>query len=1058
MRRFGVLLVVLLLAAVPASAQRLLGTIGNPGTGATTSALVELDPATGALVATIGDVGYLVNGMTWDEASGTLWATTSTNDATFPNGLITIDPATAAGTPVGTGAGQFVNVPASNSAGQVYGWTEASDDAVLWDTAAGTITVLGESGVGTLRQGLAFNAADELILINGNTNVYTIDTTTGAGTMVGTLGVVAHHGDFEPNSGLYYGIDAGGGGPKNLVVADLSSFTVVDTIPTVDDLHTLTFVPATRLFGTTGNGATASTSTLVEINPATGELIATIGDVGYLVNGLTWDARSRTLYATTSTNDGSFPDGLITIDLMTAAGTPVGTGAGFGAVVCAASNSAGQVYAWWDPSEDDLVVFDTLTGLATPVGESGIGTGGQGLAFNPDDVLYLVQYGGDTYTIDTTTGAATFVGTIGIPSTAHHGDFEPKSGLYYGIDVPGSGTKNLVVADLASLTLVNTIPTIDDLHTLTFIDTTDTASALEFDPGFLESRLYPGGSENQALSVLNYGRTDANVFLLALQRTAWVPMGAVAAMAPLRVPDSAASQLLTNLSGVAVDAPVQLGQPLAAGDVFQSWPSGVIAPWGTGFAQYTQNPWASSISLGGGDDLDYEYTSAGTPTGKTIDTSPWNINGYAADMAFNANTGMLWQMNVNIGDQFFMELDPVTGTSTGNVITVTGPATWYTALAYDPVTDTYFFGGWNDGMVFRTDASGAILQSASTGLSISGLAYNPVSEHLFVMTNASPNLVHVLDVADSYNLIGSFAVPGFGDFAGAGLAFSCDGHLWAVNQGDGMVYEFDSGETSACLGGVSLPWLVLTPNEGLVPADGMGPGALAINAEFIADGTPRYGLVQANIKLLHTTEGDVEDAQACLTKSFYDMTPTSFADAHVHSVAGAGITTGCGGGDFCPASTMTRGVMARWLLLSKYGPGYGPPPCTGIFGDVFCESTANAGYIEALYNEGITAGCSADPLLYCPDNPVTRAQMAVFLLKTLEGSGYVPPSCVGIFGDVSCPGYWAVDWIEEFYARGITAGCSATPLLYCPDRSTTRSEMAVFVQKTFQTPMCGGDN
>ncbi len=105
MRRFGVLLVVLMLAAVPASAQRLLGTIGNGGTGST-STLVELDPATGALVSTIGDVGYLVNGMTWDASSGTLCATTSNNDATFPDGLITIDPMTAAGTPVGTGAGQ----------------------------------------------------------------------------------------------------------------------------------------------------------------------------------------------------------------------------------------------------------------------------------------------------------------------------------------------------------------------------------------------------------------------------------------------------------------------------------------------------------------------------------------------------------------------------------------------------------------------------------------------------------------------------------------------------------------------------------------------------------------------------------------------------------------------------------------------------------------------------------------------------------------------------------------------------------------------------------------
>ena len=90
MRRLGVLVAaILVLAAVPASAQTILGTTGA---GGVTSTLVEIDPATGGLLATIGSVGYAVNGMTWDASSGTLWATTSTYDSTFPDGLITIDP------------------------------------------------------------------------------------------------------------------------------------------------------------------------------------------------------------------------------------------------------------------------------------------------------------------------------------------------------------------------------------------------------------------------------------------------------------------------------------------------------------------------------------------------------------------------------------------------------------------------------------------------------------------------------------------------------------------------------------------------------------------------------------------------------------------------------------------------------------------------------------------------------------------------------------------------------------------------------------------------------
>ncbi len=77
--------------------------------------------------------------------------------------------------------------------------------------------------------------------------------------------------------------------------------------------------------------------------------------------------------------------------------------------------------------------------------------------------------------------------------------------------------------------------------------------------------------------------------------------------------------------------------------------------------------------------------------------------------------------------------------------------------------------------------------------------------------------------------------------------------------------------------------------------------------------------------------------------------------------------------------------------------------------------------------------------------------MAVFLLKTAEGSGYVPPPCSGVFGDVACPGYWAADWIEELANRGITAGCGGGN--YCPNAPNTRGQMAVFLVKTFGLPL-----
>src|SRR4029450_13424157 len=106
-------------------------------------------------------------------------------------------------------------------------------------------------------------------------------------------------------------------------------------------------------------------------------------------------------------------------------------------------------------------------------------------------------------------------------------------------------------------------------------------------------------------------------------------------------------------------------------------------------------------------------------------------------------------------------------------------------------------------------------------------------------------------------------------------------------------------------------------------------------------------------------------------------------------------------------------------------------------------------FIEELVRRGITSGCGGGN--YCPSASVTRAQMAVFLLRTLEGSGYTPPPCVPgqeMFNDVPassgfCP------WIEELARRGITGGCGGAN--YCPSASVDRAQMAVFLVRTFRS-------
>ena len=76
--------------------------------------------------------------------------------------------------------------------------------------------------------------------------------------------------------------------------------------------------------------------------------------------------------------------------------------------------------------------------------------------------------------------------------------------------------------------------------------------------------------------------------------------------------------------------------------------------------------------------------------------------------------------------------------------------------------------------------------------------------------------------------------------------------------------------------------------------------------------------------------------------------------------------------------------------------------------------------------------------------------MAVFLLRALEGSSYVPPAATHTFSDMPVAGKeWMEPWVDEFYTRGITTGCGAAPLIYCPENPVTRAAMAVFIDRAY---------
>ncbi|MCK8601285.1 S-layer homology domain-containing protein [Desulfoferrobacter suflitae] len=181
--------------------------------------------------------------------------------------------------------------------------------------------------------------------------------------------------------------------------------------------------------------------------------------------------------------------------------------------------------------------------------------------------------------------------------------------------------------------------------------------------------------------------------------------------------------------------------------------------------------------------------------------------------------------------------------------------------------------------------------------------------------------------------------------------------------------------------------------------------------------------------------------------TFVDVPPSYWAYDSIEKLYQAGITQGCGNDRYCPEDLVTRAEMAVFLLRAKYTGSYQPPEPKGIFEDVPTSFWA-CGWIEQSYWDGITQGCNSAPLLYCPLSPVSRAEMAVLLLRAKYGGGYQPPAPMDIFTDVPAD-YWASPWIDEIYQEKVTTGCSAYPLKYCPEGSVTRAEMAAFVVRTF---------
>ncbi len=161
----------------------------------------------------------------------------------------------------------------------------------------------------------------------------------------------------------------------------------------------------------------------------------------------------------------------------------------------------------------------------------------------------------------------------------------------------------------------------------------------------------------------------------------------------------------------------------------------------------------------------------------------------------------------------------------------------------------------------------------------------------------------------------------------------------------------------------------------------------------------------------------------------------------INAVAAAGITLGCNpptNDRFCPSRPVTRGEMASFLVRALDLPAASPA------GFVDTATSVHAATIDSLAAAGITYGCDPpDYDRYCPGDAVTRGQMAAFLVRALH---YTADGGGDRFVDDDDSVFEAD--IDKLATAGVTFGCNPPDNdRFCPNDAVTREQMASFLTR-----------
>ncbi len=184
--------------------------------------------------------------------------------------------------------------------------------------------------------------------------------------------------------------------------------------------------------------------------------------------------------------------------------------------------------------------------------------------------------------------------------------------------------------------------------------------------------------------------------------------------------------------------------------------------------------------------------------------------------------------------------------------------------------------------------------------------------------------------------------------------------------------------------------------------------------------------------------------------NFADVCPGYWAEDYIYAIFNAGITQGCSQNPlkYCPQEPVTRDQMAAFIVRAVEGE---PPAnyCGNGFALFGCIAwhLGSVNISNACLNWGLQQGCGGGN--YCPNDTVTRDQMAAFLVRAVEGEPPANYCATGSpFSDVS-PASWFCKYIKRLSELGITKGCGGGN--YCPnDHCHPRPDGRLFSKGIFR--------